>query len=331
MDFTTFSSGAAASSAAVVLLCGEEAYFREKGLQLLKARASGGFLRVASTETSWTRLADDLYTPSLLGGTKVVAVADEGNFFHNHAADLSAYLSQPSPAAILVGLVPGKTPAVSGRSLVVVECRPLRGLDLQRWAAAEFQRRGKTADRSAVQLLVGRAGAELSALEGHVENLVQHAGRRASVTAEDVRALVADEASHEVYELALAAASKKPDRALEIAHRLLDGREPPQSILWKLAWQYRKMVEARKLLDAGTPPYEVPPRLQITFYADEFLALVRAHAPDELLAKHARILETDLALKSSGGGLDVLLMEKLVCELALDPRRRPAPTATPVS
>ncbi len=315
MDFSTFANAAPTATPAVVLFCGEEGHFRERGAALLKDRASGGFLRLPSSETTWTAVLDELYTPSLLGGVKVLVLSDEGNFFHNHAAELGAYLKSPSSSALLVGLLPGKTPAVKGERLVMVDCRPLRGLDLLRWAAAEFQRRGKTADRSAVQLLVDRGGNDLARLEGHVENLVQYAGRRPSVTSEDVEALVADQAGREVYQLALMAAEKKVDRAMDTLHRLLESREAPQTLLWKLGWQYRKLIEARKLLDGGVPPCEIPPRLQITYYGDEFLRLVRSHPKEELAAKHEKILETDLALKSSGG-LEPLLLQKLVCELA---------------
>lgn len=317
MDFTQLANESRTSQAAVVLLCGEESHFRERGAALFKARATGGYLRVSSSETSWPRLLDELHTGSLLGGTKVVVVADEGNFFHNTASDLAAYLKSPSASSILVGLLPGKVPQVKGDRLAIVDCRPLRGMDLTRWVAAEFQRRGKTADRGAVQLLVDRGGDDLSRLEGYIESLVQYAGGRPSVGPADVETLVADQSSREIYQLALAAASKQMARALDTLYRLLEGRESPQAILWKLAWQYRKLVEARKLLDSGVTPGEVPSRLQITYYADEFLRLVRAHTRSELVAKHERILETDLALKSSGG-LEPLLMQKLVCELASD-------------
>lgn len=315
MDFSAFASSLKSSTAAVYLFCGEEAHFREQGAALLKPRAPGGVLRIPSSEADWPRLLDELYTPSLLGGTKLVVLSDDGNFIHNHSKEVAEYLKAPSTVAILAAMIPGKTPAVSGKNVAIVECRSLKPLDLARWVAAEFQRRGKTAEKAAIQLLIDRGGSELSGLGRSIETLVDYLGKRPILSAEDVRAVVADNGTHEIYELAIAAASKKPGRALEIAHKLLAGREAPQQILWKLAWQYRKLVEARKLLDSGVPSIDITSRLQITFYTDEFIRLVRAHTVPELLAKHAKILETDLALKSASAS-DLILLEKLVCELS---------------
>ena len=56
--------------------------------------------------------------------------------------------------------------------------------------ASEAQRLGKPLDRAAGELLAARAGANLSALSGHLEKLAAHAGARPSISAEDVRALL---------------------------------------------------------------------------------------------------------------------------------------------
>jgi len=197
----------------------------------------------------------------------------------------------------------------------VVECRPLRPADLQRWLSGEAQRLGKSLDRAAAELLVTRAGTNLSALLGHLEKLATHAGTRAAVTAEDVRALVGNQEEREVYELALAAASKDPRRAFRILRRLIASGEPVQMLVWKLAWQYRKLAEARKLLDSGRRRFEVTSHLQITYFADEFLGLVDRHTLAELVEKHGEILKADVALKTSGGG-EVPVLESLVLRLA---------------
>jgi DNA polymerase III delta subunit len=126
---------------------------------------------------------------------------------------------------------------------------------------------------------------------------------------------VRGEPAHKVYELALAAASKNPRRVLEILHRLLDDGEAAQRLLWQLAWEYRKLVEAKRLLEAGRRRFEVTSLLQITYYPDKFLALVDGHTLRELLDKHAAILEADVALKS-GGGAELPVLSRLVLRLA---------------
>jgi DNA polymerase III delta subunit len=264
-------------------------------------------------------VADELYTPPFLAKKKLVVLVDEGNFVHNHAEAIRGYLKQPSVSNVLAALVPTeKVPALTGA--VLVECRSLKPGDLQRWLASEAQRLGKTLDRAAGELLASRAGSSLSALSGHLEKLAAHAGPRPSITAEDVKTLVGYQEEREVYELSLAAASKDVARAYRVLRALVHSGEAVQVLLWKLAWQYRKLAEAKKLLAAGRRRFEVTSQLQITYYADEFLKLVDGHSLAELVDKHGEILKADVALKTSGGN-EVPVLESLVCRLASSPAR----------
>jgi DNA polymerase III delta subunit len=299
------------------VFAGSEALLRERGAALLAEsdpELGANLLRLASSETDWARVADELYTAPFLAGRKLVVLVDEGNFVHNHAEALRGYLKQPSTANVLAALVPtDKVPALAGACLV--ECRSLKPGDLQRWLSGEAQRLGKSLDRAAGELLASRGGNGLSALSGHLQKLAAHAGSRSSITSDDVRALVGYQEEREVYELSLAAAAKDLAKAYRVLRALLRSGEAVQVLLWKLAWQYRKLAEAKKLLLAGRRRFEVTSQLQITYYADEFLKLVDGHSIGELVDKHGEILKADVALKTSGGN-EVPVLESLVCRLA---------------
>jgi DNA polymerase-3 subunit delta len=243
-----------------------------------------------------------------------VVLVDEGNFVHNNRDEIAEYLKGPSTAAVLAVLSPSeKVPALSGAWLV--ECRSLKPGDLQRWLVAEAQRLGKTLDRAAAELLASRGGGNLSAQANHLEKLAAHVGARGAITADDVRALVGNEEERQVYELSLAAASKDGPRAFRVLRALLSAGEAVQVLVWKLAWQYRKLAEAKKLLAAGRKRFEVTSQLQITYFADEFLRLVDGHTLAELVDKHGEILKADVALKTSGGNESAVL-ESLVVRLS---------------
>lgn len=319
MDFSTFTAGLRARKppAPVTVFAGPETFLRERGVLLLKEThpdLGGNVLRVSSSETDWTRLADELYTLPLCGGRKLVVLVDEGNFVNNDPAGLRRYRENPSPTAVLAVLVPTEKLPPLGE-VPVVDCRLLRPADLRRWLTAEAQRLGKSLDRAAAGLLVIRGGGSLSALMGHLEKLAIYVGGRGDITEEDVRALVGNQEEREVYELALAAASKDAPRAYRVLRRLLAAGEPVQVLLWKLAWQYRKLAEARKMLEAGRKRPEVASRLGITYYQEEFLRLADRHALAELVGKHGEILKADVALKTSGGG-EIPVLESLVLRLA---------------
>jgi DNA polymerase-3 subunit delta len=320
MDFAAFAAELRGKKgpAPVYVFAGPEALLRDRAAALLAEsdpELGANLIRLASSETDWARVADELYTPPFLSKKKLVVLVDEGNFVHNHAEALRGYLKQPSTSNVLAALVPTeKVPALAGACLV--ECRSLKPGDLQRWLGSEAQRLGKTLDRAAAELLATRAGGgSLSALAGHLEKLAAHAGTRPSITADDVRTLVGFQEEREVYELSLAAAAKDVAKAYRVLRALIRSGEAVQVLLWKLAWQYRKLAEAKKLLAAGHRRFEVTSQLQITFYADEFLRLVDNHTLAELVDKHGEILKADVALKTSGGN-EVPVLESLVCRLA---------------
>jgi len=306
------------------LFYGPETYLRRRGADLVRA-ADPAFeentLRIPSSDITWRDLLSELCTPPFMGGRKLVIVLDEGNWIHNEASNLKAYLAAPSPSATLVALSPGSKCPVpfQTKKLSVVICRVLKLREVQRWVQEEAERLGKTVDRTMVERLIARAGTDLVTLQGNLERLSLHAGTRKRITVEDVHALVEDDSEHKIYELAIAASAKDRPASLRLLHGLRGSGENPHSLLWRLAWQYRKMAEAKRLLKAGVRRFEVTSRLQITYYADKFLATVDAHSEPELLEKHQALLDADLALKTSGSGAEGAILDSLVCRLASEP------------
>ncbi|MHC4605672.1 MAG: DNA polymerase III subunit delta [Planctomycetota bacterium] len=326
MDYTAFAAGVKSRRklSPAYLFFGEEGYLRRRGAELVRG-ADPAFaentIRVSSSETTWAKLLSELCTPPFLGGRKLVLLVDEGNFIHNEASNLKAYVNTPSPAAVLAVLSPmAKCPVpFESPRLVLVRCRPLGAADVRRWIQTEIQRRGKSMDRATADLLIGRAGTDLSTLDGYLDTLSLHSGKREQILAKDVEALVGDESEFKVFELALAAAHKDRPGALVVLHGLREGGENPHALLWRLAWQYRKMVEAKRLLEAGVRRFEAAARLQITYYQDKFLSMVDAHSLEELLEKHQALLDADLALKTSGSGTEEAVLDALVCRLSEAP------------
>ena len=321
MEFRALAADLKKGLAPVYLVFGPESLLRERSIEQIKAMETFQVVRMDTAGVEWPAIADELYTQGFFAGRKMVVLADDGNFVHNRREDVKAYAAAPSSSTVLVASIPSeKAPSVPESATVRhVACKPLAPGDLALWVQSEFQRRGKSVDRAAVAALLERSDGTLAMLAGRIENVVTFAGGRAKVGIEDVDALVRGEPGHEVYELALAAASKHPGRALEILHRLLGAGEAGSLLLWRLAWQYRKIVEAKRLLEAGRRRFEVTSLLQITYYPDKFLALVDGHTLPELLEKHAAILETDVALKS-GGGAEAPLLTRLVLRLAASAR-----------
>ena len=322
MDYATFAAQLKSRKKLppVHVFYGEEELLRRRGAELLRGTDptfEQNTLKLSSSDTNWRTLLSEICTPPLEGGRKLVVLIDEGNWVQKESSNLKAYAGSPSPSALLVTLSPGAKCPVSfqSKNLVPVSCRPLKSHEVQRWIQTEVERRGKSIDRAAADQLASRAGTDLAALDGYLESLTLHAGARGRIRPEDVEALVGQDPQFKVFELTLAAARKDRAAALRILHGL-PAREKPQSILGLLAWQYRRMTEAKRLLESGVRRFEVTSRLKITYYAEKFLGLVDTHSAEELLEKHRALVDADLALKTSGRGAEEAIMDTLVCQLA---------------
>ena len=155
----------------------------------------------------------------------------------------------------------------------------------------EMARAGTTIDPKALDLLVERAGGEITKLRGDIERLLLYAGGRKRITREDVAEVVsADVTANDPWGVVNAIADGDAGRALREAGRRLDRGESPHGLVGQLRWWV-----STRLAEAGAP--RVRPALD---------ALLRA----------------DLALKRSAD--ERVVVERLVVELTGSPiARRP--------
>ena len=123
---------------------------------------------------------------------------------------------------------------------VVVVTQPVERPALPGWIRDRLARRGVTLEPAAAQLLADRVEGNLLAAQQEVERIALLMPE-ASIGVDDVARLVADSARYDVFELAGAAFSGQPGRALRILAGLrAEGQEPPL-ILWALLQDLRAL------------------------------------------------------------------------------------------
>jgi DNA polymerase-3 subunit delta len=219
---------------------------------------------------------------------------------------LEAYLDNPSPSGVLVFVASGID---RGRRLTkrllekahTVECAGVPDLaqkggdDARRQIVAKMQREiqmaGRTIDTATAQLLLDRAGGEISKLRDDVDRLLLYTDGRQKITRADVEEVVSAHA--EINEWAVVNALGDGDSAAalrEVALRF-DRGDSPHALLGQIRWWVSQQL-------ARSAPARVKPALEA-------------------------LLRTDLALKSSGGE-ERVLVERLVVELAGRPGTRPS-------
>ncbi|MFN8498202.1 MAG: DNA polymerase III subunit delta [Anaerolineae bacterium] len=239
---------------------------------------------------------------------------------------LAAYLSRIPDATHLIFVEPktiGKTNAVlkaaqaMGSRARVTEFEPLnpRKGDLNRWIGERATVKGGAIQPAAVTLLAAYVGADLRLLDQELDKLLTYAGPRHAVTEDDIRRMVPAAAQTSIFEMVDAVAARDSRAALRLLHGLLDDGEAPLYLLFMITRQFRILLQVRLLQTANLAPSELAPRLgQHLFVVEKALRQARQFTIPQLEAILGRLLQADLALKSSGAN-PVLELDMLVVGL----------------
>jgi len=210
---------------------------------------------------------------------------------------LEDYLERPSPTTVLVLVAAGidKGRRLTKRVLDKAQVVEFGGLgaanandrrDGRREVAADLQRQfvaaGRTVDAAGVELIVSRAGGDISKLRGDIERLLIYTEGQKVITRADIDEVVTVSAEVDDWAVINAIGDGDVARALREAGLRFERGDSPHALVGQLRW----WVSTR----------------------------LSAAAPDRVKAAIDALLRTDLALKSSGGDSRVLV-ERLVVEL----------------
>jgi DNA polymerase-3 subunit delta len=217
---------------------------------------------------------------------------------------LEAYIDRPSPSTSLVFVAAGvdRTRRFSKRLIEKSTWLELEGLagdnaaerrdarrDATEQMVREFQMSGRTIDSAAVQLLVDRAGGDISKLRGDVERLLLYTEGRKTITKTDIEEVVAAEADIDDWAVVNAIGDGDVGRALRETALRFDRGDSPHQLLGQIRWWVSQQLAKG--------------------------------APERVKTAVDALLRTDLGLKSSGDSR--MLVERLVIELTGRPVPRP--------
>ena len=188
------------------------------------------------------------------------------------AEPLVEYLRAPNPSTVFVlcvlqPLAPSHWLLKAVPAASVVELPQLAGRALAAWLRSRASAEGLEVSDEAAQLLITLVGDDPAALAGEVVKAAIGGGeqnRRVGVA--EVRAVVGEHRSREVFELTRAVEQKDAGVALPLLERLLSAGEEPMRILAILSGQARRQAapaaplklarcwQAERRLKLGGPP-----------------------------------------------------------------------------
>lgn len=298
--------------APVYAFVGENAYMARKCSEALRERFSregaGDAINIFVGDESPEIIFDQLRTADLFASKRLVVMLQGDTFLKTNIEAVSYYLERPSAGCVLA-LTCLKLDArtrLAKRVIALgslVNCQKLYPDKVVGWVHDRFRDRDRSCAAGVAETLVEEIGQDLFALEAEVEKLCAYATGRRKIELKDVRALVGHDRRLEVFALTDAVGRRDPGRALGILADLTDAGEAPERLIAQLAWQFRRLWTAKRLMDNGLTPADVGRELRIySRFLGGLIEQVRCFSQQELSRLYRLLAQTDLALKT--GRLD---------------------------
>jgi len=326
-QFQTFVS--TNSSAPVYVFAGDEEFFIREALSTLKAHV----LKDTDTDTDLALVelsGNDITASALIvelrqrsffiKNKKLIILENADNFVEENTKTLEKYLSAPSTCAILVLICNkcDKRTKLSGiiqKTGVFVDCKKIKEYHVQNWVISRARHYEKTMNAKAAKQLTENVGNNLAILDKQIEKLSIYKSDKKTIDEKDVGVLVSADRDRTVFEFTEAIAQKDISRSLKILSQLLTHGENSVKIITLLSWQIKRLWRARQLLERGVDEQYIVKELNLVpFFKKRFFEQVKLFTKEDLMRKHAYLLETDVKSKTSTFDKQMLL-EILVFKL----------------
>lgn len=217
---------------------------------------------------------DECRTLSLLAPRRIVIVRGADKFLARKYSPargreeayrdaVERYLDASSPSGVLI-LVCDRLDArwkLSKRLAAegaVINCEPPNMAAVPSWAMAQAAKAYNCKlDLTAARRLADLVGNSLGRLDAELAKLATFVGKRAAIGVEDVEALVGASRMENVFGIKSAIAQGNAKAALEQWDQTLaTDRDAPYKAVGGLAYDFRKMVQAKQLMAGGASPNE---------------------------------------------------------------------------
>jgi DNA polymerase-3 subunit delta len=255
----------------------------------------------------------------------VSAGGNKDNLKEEDEEILTRYLNRPSPTSVVIFIANelDKRRKISKLLLensVAVEFKALEDDELKRWARDKAKESDADIDEKALNYLIALVGNDVRKLTLEVEKLAVAALPDRLITYELVEALVPNSREVSNFDLTDQVLAGNKTRALQVLKKILDDGAEPLMLLGLLAYNFRRLLQTKELMNQGVERIEVARVMRLhPSNQRDFLETARRNPTEKFTNIMKRIAETDVAIKTSkGGGGNVgsrMQIEMLVCEL----------------
>ena len=282
-----------------------------------------GLFNADPAEVSVTEVLDELRTLPFLTEIRVVLVKNADDFVSENRQLLEKYFDNPSPTGVLILTVsswPGNTnlakrlPKV-GKLLSIVSPKPWQLPRYLMQYADDAHDKKLTTD--AANLLIELAGDDLPLLYGEIDKLALFAHTEKDITQQHIESLIGHNRLFNAFAVIDAITAGDVAQAINRLRKMFaEDRTSEFTIVGAFAFHFRRLFNAKVLLEKGISTDKIAERLRVWYDKDSFFTQVRKMSLEQISAILQQLAETDYAIKTGRTKAEIAA-EQLVLSLPL--------------
>jgi DNA polymerase-3 subunit delta len=185
------------------------------------------------------------------------------------------------------------------------------------WVAAFFKRQGFSIGEDGIETVLELVENNTDALRRECTRLCQFLSKDAQVGADDVEKWLSHTREESAFTLFSRISCGDLEKSLESLHSLLLAKESPQAILAGLTWCFQKLLDYLFLLENNNAgDFELKKiGLSSQKARKDYEQASRRYSIPAAESCLALTAEYDVLLRSMGGGLEAVLMDRYVCKV----------------
>jgi len=265
-------------------------------------------------------------TAPVFSSRRMIVLNNADKLKKNPMEALAGYVSSPMESTCFVILHNDSKKAKKDKAIensLAETCRivgfdDLKGPSLSAWVEDKFKEHGLKAEQDALIALEDITGADLCALDSEIEKLSLYVQDRAdkTLTQQDVLASIGFNKEENPFALSNAVLDCNRNLSLKLVDNMLAAGEEPISILNKISSCAVKLLRIKRLSAAGLDSYRITSAAGLMPWEGRLAARAPQMPPvNSLVRALDKIIETDMAFKSSAGGDAGIMLKGVILTL----------------
>jgi len=290
--------------------------------QLLKPQQKlTGLFTADAAATPACQVLDELRTVPFLTDKRVVLVKNADDFISNNRLLLEKYFDNPCDSGVLILTVsnwPGTTKLAKklpkvGRLISVSQPKPAQLP--HRLVEYTSDAHGKKLTTDAAELLIELAGDELTRLYSELDKLALFADAEAAITVKHIESLIGHNRIFGIFAVIDSCLAGNAGEAVaRLRNMFAEDKTAEYTTIGAFAFHFRRMFNAKVMLEKGIWPGEIAKRLRIWANTDGFFSQVRKMSLRQIGSILQRLATIDFQIKTGQTKAEVAI-EQLVLDL----------------